>query len=1272
MSLDKAAELIGSLLIPQTYTDLQRAEEVLQEQGICISDDFVWTDERKQVLSAVEKQFRDMIAPTVILTGWFGSGKTALLSRIVRDFDDERLRYGGRKLDTILIQLNVQNTLSLFLDRILASVADLKDTGWVLERYRKARAFIDLPDVIPTDIRNLVETLMQMPAIRMAEVAQFLDEIFEQYKRSTDGKRILALVIDELENLTRKSKLEGTDKLVELLKILIDNAVREYMDRLAVVRNPRAIVIFSITSRRDLAGAQWFPQDTLERMAAVEQDVNLSLQTAEFLMKRILRIYFTSIVPALLKESTDARLQNWNNQLRSASRIEDTNYTFPVVPEVHRFFVSRLLKPTPDGQVLAFRAYQTGIYKLLNSWQGEGPIGLPFMVKLYEALAHELEQYPGGIILDNLIGEEQVRSLVERRLPRLRGGAKFLLGTITHLAITHGTTPLVSITRRKLQEWLSEEDAPSEAAFRELLDAVKRMDLDEWSVTGDTIHVNVKSIVVQLSEHVEPVSVQERAEELAKDTQPERAQKPLPRLFGDWLDSQTLIKASCDELGMLHVADNSPKGQLIGTSFLAFDADEESVRKLVDNRTALCPGILFREAEQEAENGLPFEVSVLLPVPLRDRGDFYANKIRDRFQQWWDDSFYPLISAIVRLEHCSDYDAFREALKVMLLLKDQSRSEREAFRAFEKDLRRIILDMDLTDTDKEGWISAKLCLVSFHSIDPTRRLIKVLSWQEGEEESILYNNSDGVKPSLHARFNVNLPHPEEWKREVIEEWEVEDFISDGRLVPSSKWSENRRDLYSKVNDRLREQPLSFYEVGKTVFGETHIDNLPRAKVAVHLFLKLGKASPWNWVLTDDRHRYKDMQISSGELRQKQLVKQIRQKLELTLRDLVLAFYVASNTKREQRLEKIKKVLRVRAQLTEATSVPTLQTWDQEITTLAPSRPTKHYMEEELIQKCPPHVSKQAEYLEKLKRLLQGDSSLAYAVSQRAPDFVEQISIDIECERLFKRIEKLHKNWGEEVPFKLDKDRFLINLYSEYTLGLGETTNWEGQKAKQCDSKFSEKVSNLAREGLEDKLQSICTWLDMRAEEIISPEWKATYDEDERARLEQLLKDSLEKTTQEISEIRNDLNSQIETLDRFESDPLLASYARKIREYRLRLGQNYTSLSQIEGRLEEVQFGSMLADIRDRLDQWNQLKAEIVQSKTSTVDTWLEQHPRLVPLRDRILENLSNATMRLDKITRQMMKAGSDPVEQLLKGEVEDVLALFAAVQLLEALEKGEV
>ncbi|MFQ5884212.1 MAG: hypothetical protein ACE5IO_03835, partial [Thermoplasmata archaeon] len=1201
MSLETAIDLVGSLLIPGSYTDLQRAENVLRERGIEIEDDFIFTDQRMQVLDNIETQFTNMVAPTVILTGWFGSGKTAFLSRMVKRLRDGRLLYGGRSLDPIEIQLNEQYTLSLFLEQILGSIAELKTAEWVLKQYERAKAFVDLPDVTPGSIRGLVEVLVQMPPIRMGAVAQFLGETFESYKRSVNGERVLVLVIDEMEYLTRRTKLEGTDKLEELLRILINTAVREAKEELAATRDPKVVVIFSIMSRHELAATNWFHQDTLERMRSVELNLDLSADTAKFLMKEMLRIYFTSVVEGLLEESADGRLAKWANQLVSAQDADHPSYTFPVMPEIHQFFVSRLLKLSPEGQVLSFRAYQAGIHTLLSSWKGKGPVDLRFMIDHYEDLFGELEQYPGGVILDNLIGEEQVRSLVERKFSQLRGGVRFQLGTVTHLTIIRGTTPVVPITRKDLKRWLPEEKVPTEAAFRELLESVKRIDLDDWSVTGDAIYVNAQSVVAQLSEHVEPISVEEQAEELVRETQSERTSRSAPEIFRDWLDVETYIEASCDELGILHVTDNSPRGQLIGTFFLAFDIDEAVVRSLVDKRTALCLGIVFRETERE----LPFEVSVLLPKPLRDRGEYYADKIRDRFQQSWDDSFSPLIRTIVRVEKRSYYDAFKETLKVMLLLKDRSHTEREAFKVFEKDLKAMILDVDLTPSDREKWISAKLRFASFHDIDPTRRLIKVLSWQQGEEESALYDSSDDVQPSLHSRFNVPLPTPEEWRREVAEEWEDEDFISGGRLVPSSEWPEPLRRLYRKVNNQLRQQTLPFYDVGKIVFGETRIDNLLKAKVALHLFLKLGKVSPWNWDLTDDRHRYKDMQVSSGERRKKQLVQQIRQNLQSTLHDLVLAFYLASSAKRDQWLERIKEVLRVRAQLSKDKPKPTLQAWEQKFAELAPGRPTKHYIEEELIQRCPPHVSKQAEYLAKLRRLLQGESSLAYAVSQKVPDFVEQISTDVECEGLYKRIERLYKNWGEEVPFNWNKERFLFKLYKEYTSGLSEIPNWEKRKATDCDSKFGEKVSNLSEEGLEDMLQSICNWLDMRAKEIINPEWKATYDEDEIARLEQLLKDSLEKAAQEISELRNDLNSQIEAFDRFESDPLLTPYSQQIREYRLRLRQDDTSLSQIQGQLEEIQFGPMLADIRGRLNQWKQFRAKMLQRRNSIVDPWLE-------------------------------------------------------------------
>jgi len=1279
MSLEKAIELICSLLIPQTYTDLQRAEEELKEQGIDIKDDFVLTEERKRVLANIETQFTSMIAPTAILTGWFGSGKTALLNRIMKDLSGGRLLYGGRQLDTVFIQLNVQNTLSLFLARIFDSIADLKGADWVVEQFRKTRAFIDLPDVTPTDTRGLVEALVQMPPIRMAEVAQFLDELFEQYKRSTKGTRILALIIDELENLTRKSQLEGEDKLVELLRILIDNAVREYKDHLTVTRDPKVIVLFSITSRRELAGGEagtgWFPQDTLERMKAVEQNVNLSPQAAEYLMKRILRIYFTSVVDGLLQKSTDGRLRRWSDYLSSASDTNDVYYTYPIMPEVHRFFVSRLLKLSADGQVLTFRAYQVGMHTLLCLWQGEQPIDPRFMVAHYDELVYELEQYPRGVILDNLIGIEQIHSFVERKFPQLKPGQRFQLGTITHLAITRGTIPIASITRGQLEEWLPEGEVPSEAAFRELLESVKRVGLNEWDVTGDTIYVNVQNILSQLSQYAEKVSPEKKVEELVNDTKHKRAQMSVTELFRDSLEHEREIRATCDDLGILLVTDTSTRGQLIGTTFLAFDMDEGSLYKRVCGQMALCPAIVFCAAEGATQSEFPFEVSVLLPPPLQDKGNFYAAKIKERIQQFWEDSFYPLISTIVRLEKCAHYDAFKEALKVMLLLAKRPRNYQEAFKDFNRNLRQIILDLRLTDTDKERWICHKLGFVSFHPIDCTLRLIKVLSWRGDENESILYDNSDEVQPLLYSRFDVPLPTPAAWRGEIKEEWENEDFITDGKITPFSKWSEERRRLYDRVNAHLREQPLSFYEVGKLAFGQTRIDNLDRARVALHLFLKLGKISPWNWTLTDDRHDYKDMQVRSGELRQKELVKQFANQSELKLLDLVLAYYLASPSARSQLLDDILQVLKMRAQLNDDTPIPVLQEWADKLAAIVPKTPKKHIIERALIQGFPSHMSKVAEFLEKVRRMLQGESALSYAVSRRVPDLIAQVSVDVDCERLFKCIEQLYKNWGKEVPFELDGDRFLVRLYKDYTSRLSDIPNWEKQKAEQCDSQFREKILHLTdftEQGLEEALNSICTWLDECARGIIKSGWKATYTEDDRARLEQFLKNSLEQASREVVELRNEIEAQLEVLDKLKANPLLMHYSDELRDYGLRLQQDLTSLGRIQERLGENQFGLILRETRNRLSQWDQLKAEMLQSQSSMVNAWLQEHPQLVSLKEQILENLANVTMPLNKLSRQMTEAGSDPIELLLAGEIKDFLALFAAAQLLNALEEGEV
>ena len=67
-SLEEVCQDICSLLGAQTYAVLRDVENSLRSKDIIISDDFIVTDNRRQVLERIKKQFTQVEGPTVIMT----------------------------------------------------------------------------------------------------------------------------------------------------------------------------------------------------------------------------------------------------------------------------------------------------------------------------------------------------------------------------------------------------------------------------------------------------------------------------------------------------------------------------------------------------------------------------------------------------------------------------------------------------------------------------------------------------------------------------------------------------------------------------------------------------------------------------------------------------------------------------------------------------------------------------------------------------------------------------------------------------------------------------------------------------------------------------------------------------------------------------------------------------------------------------------------------------------------------------------------------------
>jgi hypothetical protein len=313
-SLEDTIQDICSLFYAPTYARLQDIEASLKSKGIDITDDFIVTEKRRAVLEGIKTQFTRVDNPTAILAGQYGSGKTAILHRLCRDLSQEQLCYGSLKVDPIEIRLNVEDTLSKFLQKLFNDLAELRGESWLVEVYQKAQRFIGLPPLAESSLNGITIALLGMDITVMSEVMHFLERLLIEYRRSTGNQRVIALIIDELENITRTAALataEERNKLSALLRILLDNSVREYIESEKARREPFVLVIFSIPERRDLLEGHWLPPDTAERCQPVEWDVNLSPDAAEFLMKKMLRLYLSHVIEVSANNTDDARLSDW-------------------------------------------------------------------------------------------------------------------------------------------------------------------------------------------------------------------------------------------------------------------------------------------------------------------------------------------------------------------------------------------------------------------------------------------------------------------------------------------------------------------------------------------------------------------------------------------------------------------------------------------------------------------------------------------------------------------------------------------------------------------------------------------------------------------------------------------------------------------------------------------------------------------------------------------------------------------------------------------------
>jgi hypothetical protein len=1272
-TLKRAIESIGSLLEAQTYAELQKDEETLKEKGVTISDDFIMTDNRQSILEGIRRQFQQLEAPTVILTGWFGSGKTALLHRLLQDLKTEHLCYGELRVDPIEIRLNEQNTLSLFLKRVLESIAGLESESWVVSIYEKEHPIIGLPPLKEASLQGILITLVGTHITMMAEVVQFLEEIFKEYKRAKGNQRVVALVIDELENITEAALQvaeEEKSKLYRLLRILFDNSVREYIDNRATCRSPFVLILFSITTRKELEEGKWLRQDSLDRWKRVERDVNLSRDTAEFLMKSMLRLYFSHVVGTAAKSTQDPRLQDWGNQLNSAANIEDPLFTYPIMPDIHEFFARRLLLLTADGSVLRFRAYQVGLLTLLQEWPGDKPVNMRFAIEQVSRLRFELAKFPGGVNLDNLTGAEQVGGLINQRFRGLREGQKYQLANLTLAAITKRSTPMVMIRHAEVSTLLPAEQILTKNAFAELCKHVQTTGVKGWSVSGDMLCFDVPEIISQLEKPVERVKPEERLQELLVSTAADRHAKGINQLFEARLSKERLIECYVDIQSVLHIKVKTGHGPLIEEFLLAFDVDKSILVEMVGKKKGCCVAALFEEEPAARSEDIHFKVSVILPDGLQARASRYEVRIRSSLaeEQRWQEKFQPLIMAIVKRESSSYYRAFQEAMKVMLLLPTLRSEDRAPFSVYALDLEKPILDaLSLEDPEREEWIRLKLGFKYFHDIVPTNKLIKVLSWLEAQEETLFYPTSDEVRPKLHRKFNVPLTPAPDWRQEVSSEWAKEDFVSpNGRLLPFESWSEERKGLYELVEKGLGGKQLGFNEIGKMLFGDCYFHIL-KAQTALHLFLKLGKVRPFGWKLSDDVDDYSTMKVTSGELLHQQELRRAHEHADRLLHHLVLLSYEYPEKAGDVYASHIKWVLERRAQLNPKTPLATIQQLASELQGYElPSLSPKLAIQQELISKCPSSLPKLGEFLTQLNRLTHQQGWFPFAVSRKVSGLLQELDNDLTYEQLMQRLTTLYNNWGQPCPLQVNEDRLVVRIAKEYSEGYGAMPGWVDSMVKEVDTALNQKIAHLQIASVDEDSKGVCDWLDEQVSTIIKPSWKRTFLIEEQQQRHGELESAQLRAKTEIANLAEKVTQALHELDSAQRDPAFFSNMQALTGYRTRLQQDASTLAQLPNMLFQTKFGPTMTSIEAHQERWQTFYISVRQAQSEKITSWL-QNRGLEVYRGKIEEAMGMVNMSVSQLDKHLRERGIDVVRVLHDSQAIELLAIFAAAQLLEAL-----
>jgi len=1282
-TLEKAVEALNNLLSASTYNELQAYEQVLSEQGVSIGDDYVETIDRQNVLLSIKKQFQDAQGPSVVLSGWYGSGKTTLMRRIIKDFVSGELTYGVLQVDPIEIRLNEQNTMSLFLALLLNSILSLTSEDWLVDTYRKKQQLLDLPELDEHSADAIRIALQRLPISRVESVVEFLEEVFREYKRYSHGKRVVCLLIDELENITiaaQQPEAVDYNKLIRLLQIFLDNAAREYIDNPANRRSPFVLVIFSVLQLSELEASKWLRQDTADRCASIHRDINLTPATAEFLMKSMLRIYLTGILEAACTDTTDGRIHTWKQQIQSASKLDDPLYTYPIMPEVHLFISRRILIATPVTAVIRrYRAYQIAILTLFKNWSGEKPIDMRFVVAHSEPLRFVLAEYADGVEIKNIIDTTAINNLVKEKFRTLKSGQVQEITRLTEAAITRSVAPVVNVNWRNIEVVTGEKSTVTEAVFHEILKAISQANVPGWTAHADMLSLEISTIIEQLGTPAKPISEEEIVEELLKSTALQRSSNTLIHLLHQSIaEDQTFDdkKSGVDDNQIFYVVKR--KESLIEEYLIAFDSDPQPIQKLQNESIGLRPGILFTERAGALDNELPFNVSVLLPQPLDKHRAKYVDSIRKTFTtgDLWERVFLPLTSAIMKFEQQSRYHAFQETLKVLLLFERLDSAERSEFKKYQitRPLLTLLLNpIELSSSDNRDWIRIKLGFNQFHDLDPTRRLIKILSWTEGKRESLLYENSDEVQSKLRPRVfqQVNLGNKQAWQQDLEREWSQEWFIKDFRLKPYLDWPQQIRDIYERVNKELIGKTLSFYQIGGLLFGQCQIDGLPTAVAALHLFLKLGQTHPLGWKLSDDVHEtYEMMTITPTDVLRESKLRQTRDYMSILKKHLVICCCMMAGEDTKNLEGTMKWLLENERGLDDNVSVEKLDALASKLReSQPPSLPKKAKpADQQTIQKLSLIYPKLGEYLSQLGRLVASDGVFPLFVSQEIGSLLEPIESDLEYEYICWRLSKLFSNWSKEYKDDQPYERMLKITSDWYSQKLQPLGGWAPTKIQEFDKLFTAKADAIRENKISEDLAGIREWAKTYTCSIVFPNTTPTFTNEDHERIRSKLKVEEVSARSAISEAAKALREGIAEAQQIASDPSIAIYRIEIDQQRNRMNQVLSTLEQANSQLFTSPFGQVLKSATNETHQWATLYSKVQQTKEQKIKSWLGKEG-LIEHETEVLAQFPNVGKSIQALDKEWLDAGID-ILQKLKGGPSELLTLIAASRLLRHLEGG--